>query len=60
MKKVKLKHSENDKQINRVCLEAWIKEGVNEGLAAYRLQTYSDLLVLVLLVYYKILQVRIL
>jgi len=38
MKKVKLKHSENDKQMNRVCLEAWIKEGVNEGLGTYSMQ----------------------
>ena len=38
MEKVKLKHRENGKQMNEVCLKAWIKEGVNEGLGAYSIQ----------------------
>ena len=38
MKKTKLKHRENGKQMNEACLKAWIKEGVNEGLGAYSIQ----------------------
>ena len=38
MKKTKLKHRENGKQMNESCLKAWIKEGVNEGLGAYSIQ----------------------
>ena len=38
MKKTRLKHRENGKQMNEACLKAWIKEGVNEGLGAYSIQ----------------------